>query len=120
MKKIAMLCCIAVIMSSLSGCAQRLTDFTIISSKNIDMSKGANFSRGERVQGEDTVAVVIVPLGVPNAKEAMDDAIEKVPGCVGLLDGVLESEVFSFIFGYVKYRVKGTCLIDPNQVAMNK
>jgi len=47
----------------------------------------------------------------------MDDAIEKVPGCVGLLDGVLESEFFSFVFGYAKYRVKGTCLMDRQLVA---
>lgn len=117
MRKIVLCCCIAVALSGLTGCAQRLTDFTIISSKNIDLSRGADFSRGERVVGEDTVAIVVFPLGVPNAKEAMDDAIEKVPGCVGLLDGVLESEFFSFVFGYAKYRVKGTCLMDRQLVA---
>ncbi|BCA80496.1 hypothetical protein [Desulfuromonas sp. AOP6] len=117
MKKIALLCCIAFALTSLTGCAQRLTDFTIISSKNIDLSQGADLTRGERVVGEDTVPIVIVPIGIPNAKEAMDNAIEKHDGCVGLLDGVLESEYFSFIFGYVKYRVKGTCLMDPKLVA---
>jgi len=117
MRKIALLCLFVFAVSGLTGCAQRLTDFTIISSKNIDLSRGADFSRGERVVGEDTVAIVVFPLGVPNAKEAMDDAIEKVPGCVGLLDGVLESEFFSFVFGYVKYRVKGTCLVDSQLMA---
>lgn len=119
MKKIALLCSFVIVMSSLTGCAQRLTDFTIISSKNIDLSRGAEFTRGERVVGEDTVAIIIFPLGVPNAKEAMDDAIEKVPGCVGLLDGVLESEFFSFVFGYAKYRVKGTCLMDSKIMVKN-
>lgn len=117
MKKIAVLCCFVMVISSLTGCAQRVTDFTIISSKNIDLSRGMDFSRSERVVGEDTVPIILFPLGVPNAKEAMDDAIEKVPGCVGLMDGVLESEFFSFVFGYVKYRVKGTCLIDSKLVA---
>jgi len=44
----------------------------------------------------------------------MDNAIQSVSGCVGLVDGVLESEFFDFGFGYIKYRVKGTCLIDPS------
>jgi len=57
---------------------------------------------------------LFIPIGVPNAKEAMDNAIQSVSGCVGLVDGVLESEFFDFGFGYIKYRVKGTCLIDPS------
>jgi hypothetical protein len=117
MKKSVLLICFAFAMSSLSGCAQRLADFTVISTKNVDLSQGANFTRGERIEGEDMVPIVLVPLGVPNAKEAVDDAIEKVPGCIGLLDGVLESEYFSFLIGYVKYKVEGTCLVDPQQVA---
>jgi len=112
-RKIALCCCFIVALSGLTGCVQRLTDFTIISSKNIDLSRGAEFERGQRIEGTDTVPIILVPVGIPNAKAAMDDAIEKVPGCVGLLDGVVEQEFFSFLFGYAKYRVKGTCLLDP-------
>lgn len=114
MNKIAMLCVVALISTSMTGCVQRITDFTIISSKNIDLSNGANFKRDDkRVEGEDSKPIIIFPIGIPNAKEALDQAIQGVPGCVGLVDGVLEHEFFSFLFGYVKYRVKGTCLIDP-------
>lgn len=101
----------------LSGCTTRLTDFTVISTKNIDLSRGTEFIRGDnRVEGEDTKHIIIfIPTGVPNAKEAADRAIESTPGAVALLDGVLEHEWFYFpyIFGYVKYRIKGTPLIDP-------
>lgn len=115
MKKVFLLCAIVLIGSSLTGCVQRITDFTVISSKNVDLSRGASFVRDDkRVQGEDTKYVFIFPLGIPNAKEAMDLSIQGVPGCVALVDGVLEHEWFALIFGYSTYRVKGTCLIDPN------
>ncbi|MFZ3208555.1 MAG: hypothetical protein WA140_06945 [Geobacteraceae bacterium] len=101
----------------LTGCTTRLTDFTIISTKNIDLTRGAEFVRGEkRIEGEDTKHIIIfIPTGVPNAKEAADRAIESVSGAVALLDGVLEHEFFYFpyIYGYSTYRIKGTPLIDP-------
>ena len=101
----------------LSGCTTRLTDFTIISTKNIDLTRGAEFTRSDkRVEGEDTKHIIIfIPTGVPSPKEAADKAIESTPGAVALLDGVLEHEFFYFpyIFGYSTYRIKGTPLIDP-------
>jgi len=121
MKQLALLCLLAATVVASTGCVQRITDFTVISSKNVDLSRGADFVRGEsRVIGEDTKLVIIFPIGLPNAKEAMDNAIQSVPGCVGLVDGVLEYEVFSFVFGYTEYRVKGTCLIDPKLVKTAK
>src|ERR1700680_3453078 len=114
MKRIIVLCSVMVMAAALSGCVTRLTDFTIISTKNVDLSRGADFIRGEkRVQGEDTKVIFVLPLGLPNAKEATDRAIESVPGAVALVDGVLEHDFFAFIFGYDTYRVKGTPLIDP-------
>jgi hypothetical protein len=115
MKKISLLCAVVLMGSSMVGCVQRITDFTIISSKNIDLSNGANFKRDDkRIEGIDCKPIILFPIGVPNAKEALDKAIQNVPGCIGLVDGVLEHEYFSFLFGYTEYRVKGTCLIDPN------
>jgi hypothetical protein len=114
MRKVIWLCVVVFAVGSLTGCVQRLTDFTVISSKNVDLSRGADFVRGDqRVEGEDTKIAIIFPLGIPSAKEAMDKAIQTVPGCVALVDGVLEHEYFYLYFGYFKYRVKGTCLIDP-------
>ncbi len=114
MKKFTKVTASVALLLSLTGCVQRITDFTVISSKNMNLSNAATFVRDDkRVEGDDTKAVIIFPLGIPNAKEALDNAIQTVPGCVGLVDGVLEHEFFAFVFGYVKYRVKGTCLIDP-------
>lgn len=105
---------------AVTGCTTRLTDFTIISTKNIELSRGEEFTRStQRVEGEDTKHIIIfIPTGVPNAKEAADRAIEKVPGAVALVDGVLEYEWFYFpyVYGYTTYRIKGTPLIDPKLI----
>ncbi len=101
----------------ISGCSTRITDFTVISSKNVDLSRGADFTRSPvRVKGEDKKRVIIIfPTGEPNAKEAMDQAIESVPGAVGLLDGVITKNgwYIPYIYGEFWYEVEGTPLIDP-------
>ena len=114
MKKIIIFpICIAL----LSGCSTRITDFTIISSKNIDLSRGADFTRSPvRVKGEDKRRIIFIfPTGEPNAKEAMDQAIESVPGAVGLLDGVIIKHgwYIPYIYGEFWYEVEGTPLVDP-------
>ena len=114
MKKVILLLAVMLSVGCLTGCVQRVTDFTVISSKNFDMSKSNQYVLSDkRVEGVDTKAIILFPLGIPNAKEALDMAIQSVPGCVALSDGVLEHEFFSFLVGYVQYRVKGTCIIDP-------
>jgi hypothetical protein len=104
----------------LSGCATRLVDFTVISTKNIDLARGADFTRGPvRVKGEDKVSIIIIiPTGNPNIKTAIDKAIESVPGAVALLDGVLTAKgwYIPYIYGESSYVVEGTPLIDPKLV----
>lgn len=103
--------------ASLSGCTHRYIDFTTISSKNMDMSRGAEFERGYgRVVGEDKAHIIIfIPTGTPNAKEALDRAIESTPGAVALLDGVIthKSWWIPYIYGQSTIEVEGTPLIDP-------
>jgi hypothetical protein len=102
---------------ALTGCTHRYIDFTTISSKNIDLSRGAEFERGpQRVVGEDTTHIIIfIPTGQPNAKEALDRAIESTPGAVALLDGVIynKSWYIPYIYGQSTIQVEGTPLIDP-------
>lgn len=101
----------------LSGCTTRFIDFTIISSKNVDLSRGMEFKRERtRVTGEDSAKIIIIiPTGNPNAKEALDRAIESVPGAVALLDGVISQKFFyiPYIYGKVSIIVEGTALVDP-------
>ncbi|WP_278386434.1 hypothetical protein [Stutzerimonas kunmingensis] len=114
MKKLVVL---ALAVGVLSGCTQRYIDFTTISSKNMDMSRGADFERGEkRVMGEDKSHIIVfIPTGQPNAKEALDRAIESTPGAVALLDGVITHKFWwiPYIYGQTSIEVEGTPLIDP-------
>jgi hypothetical protein len=107
-------CAVAAVV--LAGCTHRLIDFTVISSKNIDLSKASQFKRGgDRQTGEDTAYVIIfIPTGIPHVKDAVDRALEKVPGAVALVDGVVRQKSMWFIvFGMNSIIVEGTPLIDP-------
>ncbi len=116
MRNIAVL--MIIFMFSFAGCTTRLVDFTMISSKNIDLSKAATFKRAKsRAEGEDMVHwIIFVPVGTPSAKEALDRAIESVPGAVALVDGVITGHFWwiPYIYGQQKYVVEGTPLIDPS------
>ena len=52
-------------------------------------------------------------------KEAIDRAIESVPGAVALVDGVVTYSYFyiPYIYGQETYVVEGTPLIDPKLVS---
>ena len=55
--------------ASMTGCTQRIGDFTIISSKNVNVSA----NRGDRVKGESCVYIILgIPTGVPDLKSAVD------------------------------------------------
>jgi len=119
-KKFMFLLLGALLSTSAIGCATRLADFTIISTKNIDLSRGADFKRGPtRVEGEDKISIIIfIPTGTPNIKQAIDKAIQSVPGAVALLDGVITQKSFwiPYIYGECSYVVEGTPLIDPKLI----
>lgn len=101
-----------------TSCSIRVLDFTIVSSKNIDLSKSASFVKGKtRAQGKDIVHIIlIIPTGRADIKEALDKAIETTPGCVALLDGVIYKKMWyvPYIYGRQTILIEGTPLIDPS------
>jgi len=116
MSKLTALLAVGMLVSA-SGCANRIVDFTVISTKNIDWSKASTFTRAKsRSEGKDAAHIIIfIPTGVPNMKEAVDRAIESVPGAVALLDGVVAVKFYyiPFIYGRQWFVVEGTPLIYP-------
>lgn len=69
-----------------------------------------------RTVGIDKIHIVsFIPTGIPNVKEAMDNAIESKPGGVALVDGVITRRSFyiPLIYGQDWYEVEGVLLIDP-------
>jgi hypothetical protein len=118
MKKNVYIFVLVIFYMMVAGCSQRLLDFTIVSSKNIDLSRVASFKRGQsRVEGKDIKHIIIfIPTGIPNAKEALDRAIESVPGAIALVDGVITSHwwYIPYIYGRSWYVVEGTPLINSD------
>ncbi len=100
------------------GCSHRVIDFTMISTKNFDVSK-KHTKLNNRVTGKDMVPIIIfIPCGSPDIKEAIDKAIEKTPGCVALADGVLYEKFWyiPYIYGQSWYEIEGTpVMIEENE-----
>jgi hypothetical protein len=95
------------------GCTQRLGDFTLISTKNVDLSDASiDVKKGRRVTGEDCRFIALfIPLGEPSIKEAVDDALEKGNGNL-LVDQVtfVRSWYVPLIVGESCYVAEGTAV----------
>ncbi len=95
------------------GCTQRLGDFTVLSSKNIDMTnfntEGAEKSKP--VMGEDRRVIVILPGSAPNLKEAVDRALENGNAQV-LTNAVVYYTAWyvPYVCGEMKFEVKGNAV----------
>jgi hypothetical protein len=115
-KKILFISCVMLLI--LNSCTNRILDFTLISSKNVDLSRGASFVRGNnRIEGQDKVHwIICFPTKQLDIKEAIDKAIESTPGCVALLDGVIYTNFWwiPYIYGQQTATIEGTPLIDTS------
>lgn len=85
-----------------SSCTQRIADLTFMSTKNVDMNHAPGYrtDSNHRVEGKDVGHMIVVfPTRLPNAKEAIDKAIEQSGSdCVGLSNMKLEHS-----FWYIPY-----------------
>ena len=122
MKKILLAMCSLALLLGASSCSHRLTDFTVISTKNVPLGqKTASLQKANlRVKGVDkTHQVLCIPFGMPNMKEAIDKAIEKYPGAVGLADGVVKSKSWNvMLYGQNSYIVEGTPIYEEDAEKM--
>ncbi|MBQ8257515.1 MAG: LysM peptidoglycan-binding domain-containing protein [Bacteroidaceae bacterium] len=116
MKKFSFLMSLLVTMVLLSSCTHRVTDFTIISTRNVPLGKNATtLAKGDtRVKADDTTPIILYfPIGRPDMKEAIDKALEKYHGAVALADGVVYYRHWWFIlFGQNSYIVEGTPIFE--------
>lgn len=119
MRKLFVGMVIVTLVASGSGCTMRLIDFTVISSKNVQVPK----ANSQRVEGKDCGAwLLTIPVSTPNMKEAVDKAIESAGGDYdALVDGVLYSEMFTIvIFSQFCYRIEGTPINTKAKTSMNE
>lgn len=102
----------------LSSCTIRSHDFTLLSTKNIDFNKNYSITK-KSAEGEAVVSIIIViPTGnildASTFKEAVDNAIESVPGAIGLTNVVIShySWYIPFIYGQQKVIVTGDPIVS--------
>ena len=121
MKKFGFFMSLLVTLVLLSSCTHRVTDFTIISTRNVPLGKNATtLAKGEtRVKADDTTPIILCfSIGRPNMKEAIDKAIEKYHGAVALADGVVYYRHWWFLlFGQNSYIVEGTPICEAEASA---
>ena len=118
------LCLLATSLFLLSGCSQRVGDFTVISTKNTEL--GQKFVRtnlkAKTIGIDSKPTVVFIPFGTPSIKEAVDKALES-EGAQVLTDVVVYYDYYyiPYIYGETKYRVEGTAWkkTDLNEKAKN-
>ncbi len=112
---------IPIFMLFVSGCTRRIGSATILSTKNIDFAKFASFKKTkERVTGKDAARLIcLIPIKADaNLKEAIDKAIEKVPGGIALYDVVMyQTNIFALIYIENSYSIEGTVITDPAYVS---
>ena len=100
-----------------TGCSTRIADMTVITTRmvaldRVDLDK---LPTKRRVAGESTRWVIlIIPLGFPTIKEAVDDALDKGGGDL-MTDAVVTSEGWTAIlFGLTRLKVEGDVVKTRN------
>ena len=101
----------------LSSCSQNVFNFTMVSTRNIELSRLSSFDKmSERVEGEDKAhLVILIPTKLIRIDQAIDNTIAATPGCVALLDGTIHQKFWwiPYIYGQQKFVVEATPLVDP-------
>ncbi|MCH1931825.1 hypothetical protein L9G16_16740 [Shewanella sp. A25] len=115
MKKLVTL---ALIATALTGCSTstRIGDFTVASTKNMDVKDSTHqVDTTKRLVGIDEKAgFLFVPPGLPDIKEAMDNAIEQNPEAVGMSNVTLKFNTFDipFLYRTISYEVEGSPVFE--------
>jgi hypothetical protein len=100
MKKLS----ITVILSILlTGCSQNLFNFTVVSTKNIELEKLSSLQKAsEKARGEDKSSIIIIiPTRKVKIDQAISNTIDEIPGCIALLDGVVYSKFWFIPYIYI-------------------
>jgi hypothetical protein len=103
-----------------TGCTKRIGDFTMVTTKNYETK--TQYKMVGRMEGKSVKMIIFIPLGTPDLKDAVDDAIQAGNG-VYLANAVIEQMTwYALIVGQTGYIVTGDVyaaadrgdLLDPN------
>ena len=92
----------------LTGCAERLGDFTVISTKNIDIGKNYIKVESDAIGTSTKQIIVIFPTGTPSIKDAVDDLLKKGNGDL-VTNAVIHYNWYyiPYIYGEFSYEISG-------------
>ncbi|MEW5894669.1 MAG: hypothetical protein AB1650_02760 [Candidatus Omnitrophota bacterium] len=108
MKRVAGLLLLTIF--TVSGCAMRLADMSVISTRNVSLDKVDldRMPQVKNVTGKDSKFIFLfIPFGVPHLEDAVDDALRKGQGDL-MVDAVVYSRSWWFIIGETGIEVKGS------------
>jgi hypothetical protein len=99
-------------LSLLAGCTQRFGDFTLISTRNVDLSNAVvDVRAGQRVTEEDcALTLLIFPLGRPDLETAVDNALQSGRG------NIMVDQVSYRRWWYVPLLVGQECVVAEGTV----
>jgi copper chaperone CopZ len=105
-------------------CTANLGTFTLVSTRNIDWSRASEFTRSnQRVSGEDVRKIIVIIPTKANItiQEAVDNALQKVPGAVAMVDVVLKLQNYyiPYIYGRAAVYVEGSVLVDTKLASLH-
>ncbi len=110
---------IAFMVAAITGCASnnRIGDFTVASTKNMDVQDSTHIVDSKiRLTGKDeTKSFLFIPTGMPNMKEAMDNAIEASNGAaVGLSNVTVKFNTFHipYLYRTYSYEIEGNPIFE--------
>lgn len=112
----------------LASCSQRIVDYTLISTKNFDVTRMKEYKvTTQRVTEEEKVHIILFfPTKLYSGhgqmlKQAIDNAISSIPGCVALSNGVITSKfMWLLLYGYSSIEVEGDAIIDPRIAVLSQ
>jgi hypothetical protein len=121
MKKTLFAISISIILTS---CSQSIFNFTLISTKNIEIEKLSFLKKSsEKAKGEDKAhIIVVIPSKTVKIDQAITNTIDKIPGCIALVDGVVTSKLWyiPYLYGQQRIVIEATPLIDTSLVKSSK
>lgn len=107
----------------LTACSSKMTDFTILSTNNVDLRQAENLKTlPNKVEGRDSeFTFLLLPLGSRNIEAAIKDALDKTPGAVALVDGEIRKTRTWFpvpwlLYDKASYVVIGKPVVDTTQL----
>ncbi|HEV8539042.1 MAG TPA: hypothetical protein VGR15_09020 [Bacteroidota bacterium] len=111
---------VAMVSMLLTACSQRIGDFTIISSKNVDI--GGKYTKVDgRFEGSDSRPSILgIPLGTPDLKQAVDNCIEAGKGDL-ITNAVLHSSWWTaIVYGQNKFTAMGDVWVKASVGDLSK